>query len=117
MRFPAVYHHGVGGGHLTLNQWVAVCCTNPARLFGFARKGHIAVGFDADLVVFDPDKKVTISPDTLHEAAGWTLYEGITLKGWPTTTISRGRVIVEGGEFVGEAGYGRFIERRFETGD
>ncbi|MBK7177025.1 MAG: dihydropyrimidinase [Chloroflexi bacterium] len=117
IRFPAVYHHGVGGGHLTLNQWVAICCTNPARLFGFARKGDIAIGYDADLVVFDPDKEITISPDTLHEAAGWTLYEGMTLKGWPTTTISRGRVVVDDGQFVGEAGHGRFVDRRFETGD
>ena len=113
IRFPAVYHYGVGGGHLTLNQWVAVCCTNPARLFGFARKGDIAIGYDADLVIFDPNREVTISPDTLHEAAGWTLYDGLTVRGWPATTISRGRVVVDEGQFVGKAGNGRFIPRHF----
>ncbi len=111
MRFPAVYHFGVGGGHLTLNQWVAVCCANPARLFGLRHKGEIAPGYDADLVIFDPNREVTLSPETLHETAGWTLYEGLTVRGWPQTTLSRGQFVVRDGVFVGEGGNGRFVER------
>ncbi|MBK8987842.1 MAG: dihydropyrimidinase [Chloroflexi bacterium] len=113
MRFPAMYHYGVRQGRLTLNQWVAVCCANPARLFGLANKGDIAVGGDADLVVFDPEKTVTLSPQTLHEAAGWTLYDGLTVQGWPAVTISRGRVVVANGTFVGQMGHGRFVPRQF----
>jgi dihydropyrimidinase len=113
MRYTAVYSQGVGRGLLTENQWVAACCTTPAQLAGFHRKGDIVVGYDADLVIFDPDKAVTLSTDFLHEAVDWTLYDGVTLRGWPQTTISRGQIIVDDGEFVGERGYGRFVKRGF----
>jgi dihydropyrimidinase len=113
MRFPAVYYFGVGGGHLTLNQWVAVCCANPARLFGLRHKGEIAPGYDADLVIFDPNQEVTLSPETLHETAGWTLYEGLTLRGWPQTTLIRGQFVVRDGVFVGGGGNGRFVKRSY----
>ena len=113
VRFAAVYSQGVRAGHLSLQQWVAACCTTPARLFGLQRKGEIAAGYDADLVIFDPEQERTISPETLHEAAGWTLYEGMTLHGWPTVTVSRGSVVVEDDAFVGAAGNGRFVQRRF----
>jgi dihydropyrimidinase len=111
MRFPAVYHHGVGGGHLSLNQWVAACCTTPARLFGFDRKGDIAVGYDADIVIFDPERPFTITPESLHETAGWTLYDGMTVRGWPQATLSRGEIITLDGELLAEAGRGRFVVR------
>ena len=112
-RYAAVYSQGVGRGLLTENQWVAACCATPARLARFDRKGDIVVGYDADLVIFDPAREVTLSTDFLHENVDWTLYEGVTLRGWPQTTLSRGRVIVNDGEFVGETGYGRFVKRRF----
>ncbi|MCB9419778.1 MAG: dihydropyrimidinase [Ardenticatenaceae bacterium] len=113
MRYTAVYSQGVKRGLLTENQWVAACCTTPAQLAGFNRKGDILVGYDADLVIFDPDKEVTLSTDFLHENVDWTLYDGVQLQGWPKTTLSRGRVIVDDGEFVGERGDGRFIKRGF----
>ncbi len=112
MRLPAIYSHGVRGGRLSLNQWVDLCCTTPARLAGFARKGEIAVGYDADLVIFDPEKRVTLSTETLHEQVDWTPYEGIHLAGWPEVTISRGEIIVRDGEFLGAAGRGRFVVRQ-----
>ncbi len=111
VRFPALYHFGVRAGRFSANRWVEMCCTTPARLFGFNRKGHIAVGYDADLVLFDPEAQVDVSPATLHEKADWTLYEGLTITGWPAVTISRGDVIVENGEFRGKPGRGQFVKR------
>lgn len=96
----------------SLSRWVDLCCTTPARLLRFGRKGHIAPGYDADIVIFDPMKEFTISSKSLHEAAGWTPYEGITVRGWPETTLSRGEVIVENGRFLGEAGRGRYVVRQ-----
>jgi dihydropyrimidinase len=116
-RCAAVYSHGVSRGLLTENQWVDTCCTTPAQLAGFDRKGNIIVGYDADLVIFDPAREVTLSTDFLHENVDWTLYEGMKMQGWPQTTISRGQVIVDNGEFVGERGHGRFINRRFRIED
>ena len=94
-----------------LRRWVDVCATTPARVFGFSRKGRLLPGFDADVVVFDPRAEFTISPATLHETAGWTPYDGLTVRGWPSVTISRGKVIVQNGEWHGEQGRGRFVAR------
>lgn len=116
-RFPLLYTFGVRAGHLSAQRWVETCCTTPARLFGFERKGVIAVGYDADLVVFDPEREVTISPQTLHESAGWTPYEGLAVTGWPAVTISRGSVLVENGRFTGQAGQGKFVVRRITPAD
>jgi dihydropyrimidinase len=90
---------------------VDVCCTTPARVFGFERKGQLLPGYDADVVVFDPAHEFTITPSSLHETTGWTPYDGLTLQGRPTTTISRGQVIVADGRWLGEAGRGRFVAR------
>lgn len=111
MRFAALYSQGVHNGWLSLPQWVAQCCTNPARLMGLAKKGEITVGYDADLVIFDPEVTRKLSVETLHETAGWTPYEGLILQGWPQTTLCRGKVVVQDGEFVGKMGYGRFLHR------
>ena len=70
------------------------------------------MGFDADIVIIDPEKEMKLTKDTLHYDQGYTIYDGIRVKGWPTMTIRRGDVIVEKGEFVGERGSGRFIPRR-----
>ncbi|MBK8901272.1 MAG: dihydropyrimidinase [Anaerolineaceae bacterium] len=111
MRFAALYSEGVRQGWLSLPQWVAQCCTNPAKLMGLTKKGEITVGHDADLVIFDPDATKTLTPETLHETAGWTPYAGLTLQGWPQTTLSRGQIVVQDGEFVGMGGNGRFLHR------
>jgi dihydropyrimidinase len=110
-RFSLLYSKGVRQGLFSLNRWVEICCTTPARLFGLSQKGVIAPGYDADLVIFDPDQAVVLSTDFLHENVDWTPYDQQELQGWPVVTISRGEVIVENGQFLGQAGRGRFIER------
>ncbi len=110
---PLLYSEGVGKGRISLNRLVEVFSTNPAKLFGlYPEKGTIAVGTDADLVIFDPDREVTISVENLHMKADYTPYEGMKVKGYPVITISRGEVICEHGQFKGEAGRGRFIARK-----
>lgn len=109
MRLAAVYAGGVARGLLTLPQWVDVCCTTPARLMGLARKGHIAPGYDADVVIFNPDAPWTVTTESLHETAGWTPYEGLALPGRVQTTIIRGQVVVMDGELQVRAGYGRYL--------
>ena len=99
-------------GRLSLERWVEVCCAEPARVLGLAgRKGTLTVGADADVVIFDPEREVTISRSILHENCDYTPYEGYRLKGYPVCTMLRGRVIVRNDEFVGEPGGGKFLVR------
>ncbi len=109
MRFPAIYSKGVREGFLTLNQWVDICCTTPAWLFGMENKGDIIIGKDADIVIFNPDRKVVLSEGNLHEKVDWTPYHGITVTGWPDVTISRGEIIVKDGKCNAKKGRGNFI--------
>jgi dihydropyrimidinase len=112
-RLALLYTHGVRAGRLTPEQWVDVCCTGPARRFGLApRKGTLAVGADADIVVFDPERQVRLSYETLHQNVDYCPYEGWELQGYPVMVLSRGEVLVRGGEFVGKAGRGRFLHTR-----
>jgi dihydropyrimidinase len=109
-RLALLYTHGVRNGRLTLEQWVEVCCTAPARRFGLApRKGTLALGADADVVLFDPERTVKLSVDTLHQNVDYCPYEGWTVQGYPDTVLSKGEVIVRGGQFVGRSGRGRFL--------
>jgi dihydropyrimidinase len=111
-RLSLAYHFGQRHW-MTLERWVEVCCANPARIFGLQKKGRIAPGFDADLVIFDPDRWVTLQAGkTLHERVDWSPYEGKHIQGWPRDVLSRGRVIVRDGEFVGNDGWGRFVVRQ-----
>lgn len=114
-RLALVHTFGVLAGHLGLNQWVDVCCTFPADLHGMTQKGHLAPGYDADIVLFDPNKKVTYSADALHSNIGYSQYQGITVTGVPVTTISRGELIVEDGQFVGGRRRGRFLKREYHS--
>jgi len=111
-RFSIVYTYGVRTGRFSASRWVDMCCTSPAQMVGLERKGRIAVGYDADLVIFDPQQNVTLSTGTLHENVDWTPYDGLEVQGRPAVTISRGQILVENGEFLGEAGQGRFVERK-----
>jgi len=111
-RLPLVYHFGVNQGRLSLNQFVDVTSTAAARLFGlYPQKGTITPGADADLVLFDPNHEVTVTADVLHQNCDYTPYEGMQLKGWPRTVLSRGEVIVRNGQFVGSEGQGRYLKR------
>jgi len=110
-RLALLYDRGVRCGRLTLSQWVDLCCTQPARLFGLTNKGSIRVGADADLVIFDPARTHPLTADRLHSQIDYSIYEDITVTGWPTTTIGRGQILVEDGRYVGPPGYGRFVER------
>jgi dihydropyrimidinase len=109
-RMALIYNDGVRAGRLTLEQWVHVCCTAPARRMGLSRKGQLAPGFDADVVIFDPTREKTLSPASLHERAGWTPYEGHSVTGWPRTVLLRGETIVLDERYVGDK-EGRFVAR------
>jgi dihydropyrimidinase len=107
-----VYDGGVRTGRISMNRFVELTSTSPARIFGlFPRKGTIAPGSDADIVVFDPEKKVTLSAKTLHMNVDYNPYEGREVVGSSETVISRGRVIIDGGTFTGRAGQGTFLKR------
>ena len=120
-RLSLMYHGGVVGGRLSLNRWVELTSTSAAKTFGlFPKKGTIAVGSDADIVVFDPNRKETISinnPFTHHMRVDYSAYEGFEVQGWSEVVLSRGRVIVNngkaettgGGQFVARAGVGELL--------
>jgi dihydropyrimidinase len=111
-RMSLVYDAGVGSGRISLTRFVELTATAPARLFGlYPRKGAIVPGADADLVLFDPERKVTLSAAALHMRVDYSPYEGRTVVGAVDTVLSRGRVIVERGQFTGGTGEGRFIRR------
>ena len=111
-RVPLVYHFGVNEGRLSLEQFVEVTSTAAARRYGlYPRKGTIAPGSDADLVLFDPRREMTIRADSLHQNCDYTPYEGFQVRGWPRTVISRGQVIVRDEQFVAEPGRGSFLKR------
>lgn len=98
-------------GKITFNKAVEVCSTNPARIFGCADKGSITVGKDADIVIYDPSKTFTVSVDNMHSDYDHTIWEGISMKGYPVQTYSRGRLVYDNGDFVGEPGHGKFVKR------
>ena len=114
-RMSLIYHHGVNAGRIDLNRFVELTSTAAARIFGmFPRKGTIAVGSDADIVIFDPEREVTISrddPHTHHMNVDYSAYEGFRVRGYPETVLSRGRVVVDNGEYIGRPGDGQFIRR------
>jgi len=109
-RLALMFSEGVNGNRIDINTFVAVTATNPAKIYGlYPRKGTIAVGSDADIAIWDPNKKVTISHEVLHEDVDFTPYEGIEVVGWPMTVFSRGQLLVADGEFVGATGGGEFL--------
>jgi dihydropyrimidinase len=111
-RLHMIHEFGVRAGRITLNRMVELLCTNPAKLFGlYPRKGTIAVGSDADVVVFDPERRFTISSATDHSKSDYNLFEGTEVTGTPEVVLLRGQVLVENDQLVAEPGIGQFVKR------
>ena len=111
-RMSLIYSGGVASGRFNANRFVELVSTTPAKLFGlYPRKGTIAVGSDADLVIFNPHRKHTISAATHHMRVDYSMFEGIQVTGMPDVVLSRGRVVVENNKFLGRAGQGEFLRR------
>lgn len=111
-RMAVMWHHGVNGGHLSANRFVELMSTNPAKIFGlYPRKGTLAVGSDADIVIWDPEQSHTISAKTHHMNTDYNIYEGMTVQGWPDRVLLRGRSIVENDRWLGQQGAGQFLHR------
>jgi dihydropyrimidinase len=112
-RLSLIYTGGVHGKKFSANRFVELVSTTPAKLFGlYPRKGTIAVGSDADLVIFAPNEEQIISARTHHMRVDYSMFEGIHVKGVPKTVFSRGRAVIDGGQFVGRAGAGHFLRRQ-----
>lgn len=112
VRMPLLFSEGVLKGRMTIERFVAVTATNHARTYGmYPQKGAIAVGSDADLAIWDPNKEVTISTAMLHDNVGYTPYEGKKITGWPEQVFSRGRLVVADGELKVARGSGKFVKR------
>ena len=111
-RMSLIYSGGVAAGRFSANRFVELVSTTPAKLFGlYPRKGTIAVGGDADLVIFNPNRKHTISAKTHHMRVDYSMFEGIQVTGMPDVVLSRGKIVVEGDKFLGRAGQGEFLRR------
>jgi dihydropyrimidinase len=111
-RVDLMHDGGVVGGRFTRERWVELISTAPAKLFGmYPRKGSVSVGADADLVIYDPNRRRTISAATHHMDVDYSVYEGREVQGASDVVLSRGSVIVRNGEFTGKKGAGRFIKR------
>ncbi|WP_251860222.1 dihydropyrimidinase [Clostridium sp. Marseille-Q2269] len=112
-RVPLIFSEGVMKKRISLNRFVDLISTKPAKIFGlYPKKGSISVGADGDIVIIDPNKKVKITKSLLHENVDYTPYEGMKLQGYPIVTISRGKIIVKDNKFIGEKGYGKFLKRK-----
>ncbi|MBA3270839.1 MAG: dihydropyrimidinase [Acidobacteria bacterium] len=111
-RMALVYDGGVRQGRISLNRWVELTSASPAKIFGlFPRKGTIAPGSDADIVIFNPDRTQTLSVKTLHMNVDYNPYEGRVVQGVSETVLSRGKVVIENDKFVGRRGAGTFLKR------
>lgn len=98
-------------GKIPFEKAVELCSSNPAKIFGLKDKGSVSVGKDADIVIYDPKKEFTITNDKMHSDCDHTIWEGITVHGYPEKTFARGRLVYDSGEFLGEKGWGRFVAR------
>ncbi len=111
-RLPIIFSEGVSKGRIDLNQFVRLVATNPAKLFGlYPRKGSIAVGFDADLVLWDPARKVTLTQELMQHAIDYTPYEGLEVTGWPVATVLRGQIAMRDGRVQAQPGSGQYLAR------
>jgi dihydropyrimidinase len=112
VRMPLLFSEGVLKGRIDIHRFVELTSTRAAKIYGmFPRKGSISIGADADLVIWDANREVVIESAKLHDNVGYTPYEGRKVTGWPVTVLSRGRVVVQGGELLVEPGSGEFVAR------
>jgi len=113
MRAPLLFSEGVQKGRISLGTFVALTAGNAARIFGMDdRKGSIAIGYDADIAIWDPNKTTQVTASGMHDNMDYTPFEGWELKGWPVTVINQGRIVVDSGELKAKAGEGSFIARK-----
>ena len=110
-RVDLIHDGGVAGGRITPNRFVEIVSTGPARIFGLTTKGVVGVGYDADLLVYDPNRKRTISARTHHMDVDYSIFEGREIQGASDVVMQRGKVLVENGEWYGKPGDGRFVKR------
>lgn len=111
-RVPVLFSEGVNKGRITINKFVELVSTNPARIAGlYPKKGTIAVGSDADIVIIDPEKEMTISADTLHGVCDFTPFEGFAVMGCPCEVIARGKVVISDDKLLAQAGDGKLVKR------
>jgi dihydropyrimidinase len=116
-RMSLIYNGGVAAGKIGLNRFVELTSTSAAKLFGlFPRKGTIAVGSDADIVIFDPNEEMTLSAATHHMNVDYSAYEGMKVRGVAKTVLSRGKVVIEDGKYLGKPGDGQFLKRSTFSG-
>jgi dihydropyrimidinase len=111
VRLPLLFSEGVGKGRITLHEFVQLTSTHHARMYGLAQKGRLEEGADADIAIWEPEKQVTLTAAMMKDNVGYTPYEGMTVQGWPTTVLSRGRVAVQDGKLHVKKGSGKFIAR------
>ena len=110
-RAPLLFSEGVVAGRIDIERFVALNSANAAKIYGiYPRKGTISIGADADIALWDPEKRVTICNADLHHNVDYTPFEGMVVQGWPVTVLSRGDVICDNGELLGAKGRGRFLE-------
>jgi dihydropyrimidinase len=111
-RLPILFSEGVSKGRITIQKFVELTATNHAKIYGlYPRKGSIGIGFDADIALWDVNRKETIRQDILHHGSDYTPWEGFEVTGWPVMTIARGEVVADNGKLVGRKGLGRILER------
>ncbi len=116
-RMQLIHHHGVNSGKLSLNRFVEITSTAPARIFGmYPKKGTIAVGSDADIVIWDPKARHMISAATHNMRCDFSMFEGYEVKGNARQVYSAGELIVEGGKFLGKVGRGNYLRREARGG-
>jgi dihydropyrimidinase len=111
VRLPLLFSEGVGRQRLSLEEFVALTATNHARMYGLSHKGKLEEGADADIAIWEPEKQVTLTAGMMKDNVGYTPYEGMTVRGWPTTVLSRGRIAVQDGKLHVERGSGKFVAR------
>jgi dihydropyrimidinase len=111
VRLPLIFSEGVGKKRLSLQEFVALTATNHARMYGLSEKGRIEPGADADLALWEPEKRVTLTAAMMKDNVGYTPYEGMTVTGWPTTVLCRGQLVVQDEKLLVGKGNGKFIPR------